>query len=818
MKASLNWIKELLPALKASAKSIERKLTDVGLEVEEVIRQADKFEHIVAAEVRALQPHPGADRLRLATVFDGEGEQTVVCGAPNVEVGQKIVFARLGAKLPAGFTIEPRKIRGVKSEGMICSEAELGLGGDGDGIMVLAPRVKPGKPIAKVLGQTDVIFEIAATPNRPDVLSHLGLARELAAIYGLVMPAPTVGLTESGEAASSRAKIEIRSSTRCTRYVGRVIEGVKVGPSPAWVVRRLEAVGLRPISNVVDATNLALMELGHPLHGFDLDKLAGRRIIVRKAKDGEKLKTIDEVERTLTADDLVIADGKVPVALAGVMGGADSEVGAETTNVLLEAAMFDPRTVRRSAKRHALHTDASHRFERGADPLGLERGIDRCAALILELAGGTLLSGRIEVVEREHEAGIVGVRPERASLVLGRPVDKKEVRAALLALGLKKVAAPRDDKVKKKGKKSDRPPSKSTMFFSVPSWRVDLNREEDLIEEVARMTGYDSIPTIMPSLPPDVWTTAPKPDPAEQIRDALVADGFSEAISLAFNSKAQLDAMGFDTDRGVLLANPLGEESAIMRMSLLPALLRGARHNQTLLRTDLRLFELGHSFEWASPPGKLPVEHNQLAMLMRGLRAPKSWVTDDSSIDDFDLKATLERLLAAFAIDRVTLRACECAWLHPRSAVEVLVGDVVLGVAGELHPDVADKFELDGPALFVAELDVDALESVRGATRTFSALPRFPAVGRDLSFFIDRNVAADTILDTVRAKAEFLEDVRVFDVYEGKGLPAGKRSIAVSMTFRLADRTLTDAEVDGSQSRIMSGLTKDLGAEIRSGP
>ena len=825
MKASLNWIKELLPTLSASAESIEQRLTAAGIEVEETIRQADGYPGVVTAEIMKMRPHPDADRLRLATVFDGTDEIEVVCGAANAEAGQKVAFAPSSTTLPNGMRIESRQVRGVTSAGMICSLAELGLAADADGIIVLAKRTRPGKPIARYIGRTDVVFEVGVTPNRPDALSHFGLARELAAIHRLPLPVRRISVDETGEPASTRARVEIRRGQRCPRYVGRVVEGVRVGPSPDWVVQRLEAIGLRSISNVVDATNIALFELGHPLHAFDLDKLGGRRIVVRLAKEDETLTTLDGEARKLDPDDLVIADAKIPVALAGVMGGAGSEVTGETTDILLESAMFDPRSVRRTSKRHGLHTEASHRFERGADPGCVDLAIDRCAQLICELAGGRVLPGRLEAVKREATSPVVPIRPARASLLLGRAVGRKEVREALTALGLKKVNAPKDDERrprKDKARARKKEPLSGAMWFSVPSWRVDLEREEDLIEEVARMTGYDAIPTEMPNLPPDAWTEGLPFDDSEIVRATLVGEGFFEAISLAFNSVAQLEAMRIESALGVRLANPIGEESSLMRMSLLPALLRSARLNQSHSRIDLRLFEIGQTFAWTDPPDALPQESPRVALLMRGRRAPAGWANGRELVDEYDLKGALEALLSAFRIEgaRWTAGEAETPWLHPRSATRIEVGPDTLGWMGALHPDVMQGFELEGPPCFVAELDLAALVSARGPQAVFAALPRFPAVTRDLSFYIDRAVEAASIVETVRGSEDTgtLEDASIFDVYDGKGLPEGKRSVAIALTFRSRERTLTDDEVDAAQNGIMAALESRLGAEIRRGP
>ncbi len=817
MKISITWLKELLPSLKANAAAvdkIEKKLNAVGFEVEAKEDIAERFANVVVGEVKSLRPHPDADKLRVAEVYDGEGTRTVVCGAPNVAEGQKIAFAKIGAHLPNGMHIERRAVRGQESEGMICSGRELGLSEDGDGILVLEPKAKPGKALAKQLELEDTVLEVAVTPNRPDALSHLGIARELAAIHRLKLPQPNPRVSESKVSASAIAKVEIEDDARCPKYVARVITGVKIGPSPAWVQNRLRAVGQRPISNVVDVTNLVLLELGHPLHAFDLDKLKGPKIVVRTAKPGEKMTTIDGVVRALDPDDLMICDAELPVAMAGVMGGADTAVSETTTNLLLESALFEPKTIRRSSKRHALHTEASHRFERGADPGMLEAAIDRCAELIQAFAGGHIAKGRVVAAKKLPKPAVVGIRAARAELVLGREVDKKEVKSALTALGLRPSS-----------KKPPKSKLKDAQYFEIPSWRVDLSREEDLIEEVARLGGYDQIPTVMPPGSPEIWTQAPAVDHERKLREVLAGEGFKEAVSLAFNSRAQVEAFGIELSGAVEIANPLGEESALMRMSMLPALLRAARLNQDVLPsiTDLRLFEIGKTFRWANPPDKLPVESHRVALALRGHRLPPSWSTKDASgavpnLDAYDLKSAVESILGAFHVSDVAWIAHEASWLHPRSGTRIERAGKVLGVFGELHPDVMPKFGLEGPPLFVADLSVDAIVEASAGHAKFRPLPKHPPARRDLSFFIAREVPAARVLETIRASAGAanLESVDLFDVYEGKGLPEGKRSLAVAMLFRAEDRTLTDQEVETAQAAIIGALTGALGAEIRS--
>lgn len=813
MKASTQWIKELLPSLKANPAAIERRLTAAGLEVEGVEREADAFVGVVVGEVKEVSPHPGADQLKITKVYDGENEHQVVCGAPNVEVGQKVPFATLGAKLPNGMEIGRRTIRGVESFGMLCSAEELGLPKDVDGLMILKANTKPGKPIAEVLGKKDVLFELSVTPNRPDVLSHFGLARELAALFELEAPQVSVKLKEGKKAAKQLAQVEIQDPLRCPKYAARVITGVKVGPSPDWVKARLLSVGQRSISNVVDATNLVLMELGHPLHAFDLGRLAGQKVVIRTASVGEKIGLLDGTSRDLSADDLVIADAEKPVALAGIMGGANSEVHEGTTQLLLESAYFEAASVRRSAKRHGLHTEASHRFERGADFSMVEQALDRVAALIVELAGGQVEKGHLLAGQQEEKPKIVGVRPERATALIGRPIGKKEVKDALTALGLVAVKPP----AKKKGTPNL---GKEALWFRVPSHRVDLVAEVDLIEEVARLAGYDQIPTAMPPGARAVWTKGKELNAEQALRHHLAGEGFLETIALAFHSEAEAEVFGLELPRAVRLANPLGEETRLMRMSLLPALVKAARLNQDHLPSlvDLRLFELGRTFRWAEgQTAGLPEESLRLGVLWRGARQPTGWSNKAVGVDAYDLKGLLEGVLSAFGIGEVRYEAHEAPHLHPSSGTRLVLGGVVLGSFGQLHPRVAERLGLEGPPVWVADLEVSALEKARGARPQFQPLAKFPPAQRDLSFFLDRHHLAEQVVAAIRAASanDALESVKIFDVYEGQGVPVGKKSMAVSLVFRAKERTLTDAEVEGAQRSIVAALKDQLGAEVR---
>lgn len=816
MKASLNWIRELLPGVEADAEEIARRFTGAGLEVEGVERPGEAIAAVVSAEVRTCDKHPDADKLSVCTVFDGQTEHHVVCGAPNVAAGQVVAFAPVGTTLPNGLTLEKRKIRGQPSEGMICAEDELGISDEHEGIIVLPEGTALGLKVADVLGLDDTVLEIGVTPNRPDVLSHFGLARELAALEGLDRPTPRLDLREAGDPAEGQAKVEIVATDRCSKYVGRVIRGVKVGPSPEDVQRRLQAVGQRPISNVVDATNLVLMELGHPLHAFDLHRLEGQRVVVRVANEGEKIELLDGTTKSLSSDDLVIADATRPVALAGVMGGANSEVHEATVDILLEAAVFDPSSVRRTGRRHGLHTEASHRFERGVDFEMVETAIDRCAELIVGMAGGEVQPGRVSVVGEAPRRPPVPIRTERAAMLLGREVSHDEVQASLRHLGFERMSDHEQSSWTTIDLYRDARYASAT-WFKAPSWRVDISREEDLIEEVGRLAGYDELEAVMPPSGSEVWTEAPPLDAEDRVRDVLVGQGFFEAISLAFASRRDAEAFGV-TEGLVTVANPLGDQSALMRFSLLPPLLEAARLNQDNLPsvTDLRIFELGRTFRWADAGDELPAQGRRIGVLMRGRRYPKSWAAGAAGLDAFDLKGVLESLADHFGVE-LAVEAHEAPWLHPRSGSRLVLGGEVVGHFGEAHPSLMERFALEGPPVFLAEFDLDRLAAAEDGPARFAPVAKLPPAQRDLSFFVKKAVGAAEVLGAIRGAETTgtLENVEIFDVYEGKGVPEDERSIAVSMTFRAPSRTLTDAEVEQAQAAITAAL-EGLGARIRS--
>jgi phenylalanyl-tRNA synthetase beta chain len=796
MKISLRWLRELCP-VSLSDDEIAARLTAIGLEVEGRERRAIG-EGVVAARVVSRTPVEGSDHLSLCSVDDGQGTHAVVCGAQNYAAGDLVPMARPGATLPNGVVIKRAKLRGVQSDGMLCSQRELGLSDDHSGLMILPRDAKVGTPLDELLGLPDTVLEINVTPNRPDALSHLGIARELSAVTGVAVRMPSAQPAGKGELP---ARVEVSDPQRCPRYVARVIEGVRVGPSPLSAQERLRSCGVRPISNVVDATNLALLELGHPLHGFDLDKLAGRRIVVRRAREGESMTTLDGKERKLSADDLVIADSEKPVALAGVMGGQTSEVGDGTTRVLLEAAMFDPAGVRRTSRRHTLHTEASHRFERGMDERTAELAADRCAELIVQLAGGKLLPGAIDVYPTPREQAKVMVRPGRVSAVLGVAVGHDEVDRWLRALQLTPVGDGR---------------------WSVPSWRRDLSREIDCIEEIARLRGYDTIPvTLHRAGLGETAAVAPQRRVTAQARAALSAHGFDEAVNYSF--LAEKDLLAVSAAKPLRVANPLTSDQGAMRTTLLAGLLRNLGHNRARGVHDVKLYELGRVYlpeaDARNPSGALawPAhEPRRLGLVLAGARRAKSWNGGGEPSDFFDLKGAVEDVLEALGVAEVRFAPVTDPALHPASASALVVAGRPAGRLGQVHPAAAAHFEVPAET-WLAELDWEALLAHSLALKQLRGVPRFPAVARDLAFVVDAAVPAEKLLEEIRAAdtAKLLEHVALFDVYRGAPVPEGRKSMAFGLSLRAPDRTLTDAEADALCGAVRDRLRQRVGAEIR---
>ncbi len=833
MKVTLNWLKQYVDFNWSPAELAER-LTMLGLEVEGVQKLGGEFAGIVVAQVITRDKHPNADKLSLCRVNDGQGERQIVCGADNFKAGDKVPLILPGASLPpkAGekepFTIKVGKIRGVESHGMMCSPQELGLPDEVAGILILREDAKAGQPFAEYLGRagSDVVYDLEVTPNRPDLNSVIGIAREIAAATGNPLRLPELpALNPQLSTLNQMVAVRLDEPELCPRYTARVVTGVKIGPSPDWLRTTLEKVGIRSINNVVDVTNYVMLETGQPLHAFDYH-LVGRAslrsqtssgnsgdrqeacptIVVRRAAAGEKFKTLDNQERTLTNEMLLIADEQKGIALAGVMGGQNSEINDATKDVLIESACFAPTNIRRTSKALGLRSESSYRFERGADIGICDWASRRAAQLILETAGGQLADGAVDAYPQPAEAKIISLRPEKITELLGVEIKREQAEAMLGSLGLKtaaRVPQPLDGPTG-----APLPPLK----FRVPTFRVDLKREVDLIEEIARLYGVDKIPSTAPrgavgSHPFDVVY-----DQIGDVRRLLIGLGLNEAQgqTLVGNAECRMP-----NETLVPLANPLSSDMDVLRPSLLPGLLNILRHNVSRKNYDVALFEIGRVFTNVNGQAK---EERRVAITLTGQRAVSFWSGGerDAKFDAYDLKGLVEDLLEQFGLRGIAFgKRAESTMLFLESATVTLGGKLPLGELGQLLPALAKQYDLRD-AVFLAELRLDELFARRNAAKSFKPLPQFPTIRRDVAMLVPEATTHDAVLAVVKqAKPANLESVELFDIFRGKNVPEGQKSLAYSFTYRAAEKTLTDAEVNASHTKVVELFKTQLKATMR---
>lgn len=801
MIVTYNWLKEFVEC-DLSTQELGDLLTMLGLEVEGVREVGGGLDQVVVAVVEERRKHPNADKLSLCKVNNGREILDIVCGAQNFTAGDKVALAQIGAVLPGDFKIKRSKIRGEESCGMLCSERELGLSAESEGIMILPPDLPLGVPLFDALGLKDTIFEIGLTPNRADCLSIVGVAREIAAKLGKRITYPGHAVVESGEPVTQKATVIVEDPELCPRYTARSISGCSIGPSPAWLVRRLEAVGMRSINNVVDVTNYVLMEYGHPLHAFDADLLESGTIVVRRAMDGEVFTTLDGQQRALTAGDLTIRDGARSVALAGIMGGENSEIRDTTTNILLESAYFNPSAIRRTAKRLGIHTESSHRFERGADVAIVTRALDRAAALLAELAGGTVAAGIIDVYPAPVSQRTIRFRVDRCNALLGVELSADEMKALFHHLEFTTVTV-----------------EPGIIDVAVPTFRVDLEREIDLVEEVARLNGYGRIETTMPRA--RVFSDRPSQHQRMERRgrDLMVGQGFNEVITFSFMAPGALDRMMLGPEDGrrsvVALRNPLVDEQAVMRTTLLPGLLEAASRNLNYRSLDLRLFELRRVYLRVEGE-QLPNEPLVLAGLMTGRRYPEGWNQEKHPLDFYDVKGVVETVLDAFSVSGATYSSGDAdVFYHPGKSCTVRCGDSMLGSLGELHPDVQDNFGIDQP-VFYFELDFERLLSAARGAAAVVPPSRFPDTFRDIAMLVaDETPAADIVRCISGLRIREIESAAVFDLYKGAHVPEGKKSIAVRVRYRSTEKTLSDDEVSPLHQKVIDSLITKLKVTIR---
>ncbi len=798
MRVSLKWLKDYVE-IKVPLEELKEKLTMAGLEVAEEERIGAEWENIFVGEVVGLDKHPNADRLWLATVNLGEEQCRVICGAPNVRVGIKVPFARVGAKLFDGhtgqpFKLKPAKIRGILSEGMLCSEKELGISERHEGIMVLPEEAPTGLPLAQFLG--DVILDIKVTTNRPDCLSMLGIAREVAALTGGKVKLPEVRYEEQEPSAEQMVAVEIADPELCPRYCAGIVTGVKVGESPPWLQERLLAAGMRPINNVVDITNYVMLEYGQPLHAFDYQKIGGKKIIVRRAEIGEGLLTLDGKERWLSNEMLVIADADKPVALAGIMGGAESEVTAETTSILLEAANFNPASIHRTSFRLGLKSEASSRFEKGISPDLTVPALRRAIGLVVELAGGKVARGIVDAYPGIKPRDPILLSMGRIKQVLGIGVSISKAKEVLQSLGFECEQK-----------------SSSELLVTIPYWRTDICVADDLVEEVARIIGYDEIPTIMLSGEIPRHEPAPLLSLRERLRDILAGCGMQEIITYSLTSREMLNKIKYQNQFGppIRVANPLSREQEYLRISLRGGLLATFAANERHSVKGIRLFEIGKIY--LPREGTLPEEREMLGGILGGPKFERTWFGEKGELDFFSAKGILETLFAHLAI-KVSFEPGEDPLLIPGRTAKIMVEGEQVGVVGELHPDVAASFELSTQPVSLFELEVEKLLPFVEQPRTYQPIPKFPGVVRDIALLVDADLPAKRVQDIIQAFPQ-VNQATIFDVYQGEQIPPGKKSLAFSIRYQSPERTLTDEEVDRLQENILRKLEQELGAVLR---
>lgn len=797
MNVTLNWLKTYIN-FNFSPDELAERLTMLGIEVESVKQLGAALEGVVVGKVTSIKPHPNADKLVLCQVDIGETNALqIVCGAPNVCEGMFAPVATIGTELPTGITIKRAKLRGEESHGMLCSEKELGISDEAAGLMELSSDLSIGSPLTEALGLDDTVFELEITPNRPDCLSMIGVAREIRAETGNDLKLPHVALQEDEADINELTSVTIDAPDLCPRYAARVIRGVKIGESPAWLKQRLESIGVGVINNIVDITNFVLMEYGQPLHAFDYHKLAENRIVVRRAAEGEQITTLDEEERKLTPDMLVIADAEKPVALAGIMGGYDSEITEATCDVLLESANFQPSSVRATAKKLGINTEASYRFERGADPEAVIPALDRAAQLIMELAGGTICEGIIDVYPGQREPLQIQLRAERVNFILGTELEADEIVQILSRLGFGIEASQ----------------SEENMYqVTVPSFRGDITREIDLIEEIARVHGYDNIPTALPKgdipiPPPNISVEVRK-----RIKHFLLGSGMMETVNYSFSHPNCFDKIGLAADnplrQALQLKNPLSPEMSILRTTLLPSLLDNAQYNHNHQIDNIALFEISTVFIQAEEPARV-------AGILAGEIGGGVYGNPYRHPDFFDIKGVVEGTLEVCGITDYTFNKTDDLTFHPGRNAEVLLEGARIGIFGEAHPTVLESYELPYKA-YLFELDLEALANAADFSKRFEPIPIYPSVLRDLAIVVNEDMQSDVPIALIYSTGgELVESVRLFDVYVGDQVPEGKKSLAYTITYHSATETLTDKAVNDLHDKVVKRLHEELGAELR---
>ena len=802
MRVSLNWLKDYVN-ISLSVDDLADLLTMSGLEVEAKEPLGRLLEEVVAARVLSVRAHPKADTLWLCDVEAGRGAVQVVCGAPNLRVGMMTPMALPGTKLPGGVEVKESRIRGEASVGMLLAEDEMGLTEDHTGVMTLPESLSPGTPVAQALALEDWALEIGLTPNRPDCACVIGIAREIAALTKGKLRKPEIRFGESDRRIETLTSVTLDDPEGCPRYAAGMVCGFELKPSPFWMRHRLHVSGIRGISNVVDVTNYVLLEMGQPLHAFDYDRLKENRIVVRKAGEGEVFTTLDGKTHTMNKDNLMICDGQRPVALAGVMGGLNSEIFSESKNVLIESAFFDPITIRRSSKRLGLSTEASYRFERGVDIDGAVPALRRAMMLISELAGGEVIQGIIDNYPAPRRPREIDLRVDKTNRFLGTGLSRETMGSYLQALELEV-----------------HPLGENVLRVKVPCFRVDLTRDWDLMEEVARMEGYDNIAVTNPPIRPSDEKEAPEVTTGDRVREIMVGLGFSEVISFSFIAPESADFLGAEKDSAlrcfVPLLNPLTVDQSVMRTSLMPGLLSAVKTNLSYGEKDLKLFEWGRIFIRQGTE-ELPRERLALSGVVMGSANPKDWYREERAADFYDAKGVVEALLKALGSRALVFERGDIPpWYLKEAASLIRLADQRLGTVGELAPEVLKRFDVDAPRVFAFEIDGTVLIEKVSGDRTFEPLAKFPAVYRDLSLVAKKSVECERIQAIILLEGkELVESVALFDLFEGGKIGPSEKALAFRICYRSRESTLDGKDINKLHETIVERIGKETGARLR---
>ena len=819
MRVSLKWLRDYVD-IKLAPKELAERLTMAGLEGKGIEAVGGSWDDIVVGEVIALNPHPNADRLKLATVDLGTEQATTVCGAPNIELAQRVPFAKIGARLIDPYTgeamvLKPAKIRGVASKGMVCSEKELGISENHEGILVLPPEAPIGAPLGTHLG--DVVLNLDVTPNRPDCLSVIGVAREIAALTGESLRLPQIHYEETEKSVDSFASVDIVDPDLCPRYCASLVTGIKIGPSPSWLQQRLNSCGMRPINNVVDVTNYVMLEYGQPLHAFDYQKLKGRRIIVRRARNDESITTLDGSKRALNPDILVIADEEGAIAVAGIMGGLDSEVTDSTETILLESANFNQATIRRGCSYLRFQSEASIRFDKGLNSELPLVPLKRATQMLLKSAGGQAAKGVIDAYPGRSGPRLISLNPREVKRLSGLKVTTDEILKILKGLGFE---CREDD-------------SGSQTLVSTPYWRSDIKCSADLVEEVVRIIGYEKVPMTrlgspLPQQKPKSAPTVQQSDLKEKLHNILTGLGFQEILTYSLVSLEKLERLSPTLELNIpplKVANPMTMEQEYLRTSLRAGLLATLSYNQKFEQGGVRLFEIGKVFLSQHPPviaseaeqsqgeRELPREKEMLCAVLSGSRAELSWQVDKEPLDFFDAKGVVENVLNRLGL-KAGFENSNDETLFPGRGANIIVQDDKLGIVGDVHPKVAQAFELSNTVCLM-EIDLEKLLTEIAETREYRSIPRFPSVSRDIAMVIDEQVTYGEVENIIHS-FPLVTKVTLFDLYRGEQIGERKKSFAIRIVYQSSSRTLTDEEVDQTQEEMLARLHQELGATLRS--